>query len=80
MAKAQAADIKPGIWRHFEGNLYEVIGIATHTETQEKMVVYRPARLYYSDHEFLIRPLSMFTERVDRDGYLGPRFTFVIAI
>ena len=61
--------LKPGVYRHFKGNLYELIGVATHSETLEPMVVYR--QLYG------VRPAAMWTERVERDGYAGPRFAYV---
>ena len=65
-------DIKPGIWRHFKGNLYEVIGIAKHSETLEPMVVYRAL---YGDGGLWVRPASMWLETVERDGKLYQRFT-----
>jgi len=66
--------IKPGIYRHFKGNLYEVIGEATHSETDEVMVVYRKL---YPPYTMNVRPVEMFTETVDKPEYnhLGPRFT-----
>ena len=64
-------DIKPGKYRHFKGNYYEVIGIAHHSETMEEMVVYRAL---YGEHGLWVRPAVMWTETVDRDGYHGPRF------
>lgn len=64
-------DIKPGKYRHFKGNLYEVLGVASHSETQEPMVVYRAL---YGDQGLWVRPASMWSETVDRDGYHGPRF------
>ena len=63
--------IKPGKYRHFKGNEYEVIGIASHSETMEPMVVYRAL---YGEKGLWVRPLSMWNEIVDRDGYHGPRF------
>lgn len=67
-------EIKPGKYRHFKGNLYEVIGVANHSETMEPMVVYRAL---YGEHGLWVRPASMWEEVVDRDGYHGPRFQFV---
>ena len=67
-------EIKPGKYRHFKGYLYEVIGVANHSETMEPMVVYRAL---YGEHGLWVRPASMWEEVVDRDGYHGPRFQFV---
>ena len=67
-------DIKPGKYRHFKGNLYEVIGIAHHSETMEEMVVYRAL---YGEHGLWVRPAAMWKETIDRDGYHGPRFEYV---
>lgn len=67
-------EIKPGKYRHFKGNLYEVIGVANHSETMEEMVVYRAL---YGEHGLWVRPAAMWEEVVDRDGYHGPRFQFV---
>ena len=67
-------EIKPGKYRHFKGNYYEVIGIAHHTETMEEMVVYRAL---YGEHGLWVRPAVMWTETVDRDGYHGPRFQYI---
>ena len=67
-------EIKPGKYRHFKGNYYEVIGIAHHSETIEEMVVYRAL---YGEHSLWVRPAAMWTETVDRDGYQGPRFQYV---
>ena len=67
-------EIKPGKYRHFKGNFYEVIGIARHSETMEEMVVYRAL---YGEHSLWVRPAAMWTETIDRDGYHGPRFQYV---
>ena len=67
-------ELKPGIYRHFKGNRYELIGIAKHSETLKPMVVYRAL---YGERGLWVRPAAMWTETVDRDGYLGPRFAYV---
>jgi hypothetical protein len=63
--------IEPGIYEHFKGSRYEVMGVGTHTETGEALVFYRTL---YGDYSFWVRPLTMFAEHVERDGYAGPRF------
>ena len=65
-------EIKPGRYRHFKGNEYEVIGIAKHSETTEEMVVYRAL---YGEHGLWVRPASMWNETVERDGKTYKRFT-----
>ncbi len=65
-------EIKPGIYRHFKGNRYEVIGVAKHSETLEDMVVYRAL---YGEHGLWVRPASMWFETVERDGKTYQRFT-----
>lgn len=67
-------DIKPGRYRHFKGKEYEVIGTASHSETLEPMVVYRAL---YGEGGLWVRPAAMWNESVEREGYSGPRFTFV---
>lgn len=64
-------EVTPGRYRHFKGNEYEVIDIATHSETLEAYVVYRKC---YDDCSLWIRPLSMFQEMVEVDGITVPRF------
>ncbi len=60
-----------GKYRHYKGNDYEVIGVATHSETREPMVVYRPL---YGEMGLWVRPLAMFMETVTVDGKTVPRF------
>lgn len=67
-------EIKPGRYRHFKGNEYEVIGLARHSETQEKMVVYRAL---YGDFGLWVRPARMWNETVERDGKTFRRFTYI---
>ena len=63
--------IETGIYRHFKGGRYEVIGVAKHSETLEEMVVYRAL---YGDGGIWVRPLAMWNETVERDGKTFPRF------
>ena len=67
-------DIKPGKYRHFKGNYYEVIGVASHSETMEPMVVYRAL---YGEGGLWVRPAVMWNEIVEKPEYTGPRFQFV---
>ena len=67
-------DIKLGRYRHFKGKEYEVIGLARHSETMEWMVVYRAL---YGEGGLWVRPASMWTEQVEHEGVLQPRFVFI---
>ena len=67
-------NIKLGKYRHFKGNLYEVIGVAQHSETLETMVVYRAL---YGDGGLWVRPTAMFCDTVLRDGKEFKRFEFL---
>lgn len=51
--------LKPGLYRHYKGKHYEVIGVAKHSETLETLVVYRPL---YGEQGLWVRPLEMFIE------------------
>lgn len=67
-------EIKLGRYRHFKGNEYEVLGMATHSETYEPMVIYRAL---YGNHNLWVRPASMWNETVTRDGVTQQRFTYI---
>ncbi len=67
-------EIKPGRYRHFKGNEYEVMCIAKHSETLEPMVVYRAL---YGEGGVWVRPASMWNETVERDGKTYKRFSFL---
>ncbi|MCW8127005.1 DUF1653 domain-containing protein [Microbulbifer halophilus] len=66
--------MKRGIYRHYKGELYEMMEVATHSETGEKLVVYRAL---YGDYGVWVRPLEMFAENVEKDGSLVPRFALL---
>ncbi|MEF9919908.1 MAG: DUF1653 domain-containing protein [Erysipelotrichaceae bacterium] len=70
----EPAIIQKGYYRHFKGNEYEVIDIATHSENLEPYVVYRKC---YDDHSLWIRPLKMFQETIQINHQEIPRFTFI---
>ena len=63
--------IKPGRYRHFKGNEYEVIGVARDSETLEEMVVYRAL---YGERGLWVRAAKMFGAVIERDGRTMPRF------
>lgn len=69
-----AKSIKTGRYRHYKGNEYTVIGVATHSETEESLVVYQQE---YGARGLWVRPLQMFFEDVEVDGKQVPRFAFV---
>lgn len=66
--------IKKGKYKHYKGNMYEVLDIANHSETLEKMVVYKAL---YGEGEIWVRPASMWNEEIEIDGKIVKRFEFV---
>ena len=67
-------ELPAGTYRHYKGPLYDVIGLARHSETEEWLVVYRPQ---YGERGLWVRPLTMFTETVQVDGREVPRFAWL---
>ena len=67
------SDLRPGRYRHFKGNRYELLYVARHSETLEPMVVYRAL---YGEGGVWVRPAAMWNEHVEKDGYSGPRFAW----
>ena len=68
--------ITPGIYRHFKGKKYRVLGTARHSETLEEYVVYEEM---HGKRRLWVRPLEMFCETVEKDGRQVPRFQKVEA-
>ncbi|MEG9304352.1 DUF1653 domain-containing protein [Psychrobacter celer] len=66
--------IPQGIYRHYKGNLYQVLHTAHHSETEEALVVYR---CLYGEYGVWVRPLAMFTENVEVEGKEVPRFELI---
>ncbi len=56
--------LKKGIYQHYKGQLYQVLHVATHSESQEKLVVYQ---CLYGDYSIWVRPIEMFTESITLD-------------
>jgi len=67
-------NIPKGIYKHFKGHVYKVIGIAKHSETLEEQVVYVSI---LDDTDIWVRPASMFLDVVERDGKQFQRFEFL---
>ena len=71
--------VKPGIYKHYKGKLYEVIGVGHHTETLEPLVLYRA--LYdtpdFGSKPLWARPVAMFQETIIFNNVEQPRFTFI---
>src|SRR3954454_14984614 len=68
--------LEPGVYQHFKGNLYEVIGVARKVDTTECFVIYRPL---YGDMQLVARPFDEFAGTVTRDGRPEPRFQHIDA-
>jgi hypothetical protein len=71
--------IRAGTYRHNKsGNLYNVLGVALQTETNEFLVIYRA--LYDTKFELFARPYDMFTETVNINGQQVPRFEYISGV
>lgn len=66
--------LEPGLYRHYKGNRYEVVGVARHSETEEAFVVYRAL---YGERGLWVRSLAMFTEYVMYEGKNVKRFEYL---
>lgn len=67
-------DIKKGVYRHYKGNVYKVIGIAKHSETLEELVIYQDVT---DENKLWARPAYMWNEEVTVDGKAVKRFELI---
>jgi hypothetical protein len=67
-------EIKPGRYRHYKGNEYQVIFVAAHSESLAPMVVYRAL---YGEGGVWVRPASMWNEEITKDGKTVKRFEYI---
>lgn len=65
--------LRPGVYKHFKGNLYRLLFVARHSETLEPMVVYQAL---YGEGGHWVRPASMWSEQVTHQGQRVARFTW----
>ncbi|MEL0082688.1 MAG: DUF1653 domain-containing protein [Gammaproteobacteria bacterium] len=68
-------EIEPGRYRHYKGSEYQVFGVARHSESEERLVVYQPL---YGERALWVRPLTMFVEQVEVAGRWLPRFERIV--
>ncbi|MBH0047730.1 DUF1653 domain-containing protein [Pseudoalteromonas sp. NZS11_1] len=66
--------LKPGIYQHYKGPQYKVVHVATHSETEEQLVIYQAL---YGEFGMWARPLSMFLETVEKEGEVIQRFAYI---
>lgn len=71
---AEAKSLKLGLYEHYKGNKYQLLGVGLHSETLEELVVYKAL---YGEGLIWIRPLKMFFETVEIDGQEKPRFRYL---
>lgn len=66
--------LKKGFYRHFRGNIYELLDIAKNSETLEDMVIYRAL---YGEHDLWVRPADMWNEKIESPEGEISRFTYI---
>lgn len=71
-----SSDLKNGIYLHHSGLLVQVIGVAKHSETNEKLVAYIPLGVK-AGPRITVRPYDMFFESIEKEGKRTPRFEYV---
>ena len=74
MEDEKICGVKKGRYKHFKGGEYQVIDFAKNSENPDEMfAIYK----HVGSDELWVRSCKMFNEQVDRDGYTGPRFTYI---
>lgn len=63
-----------GIYQHYNGQYYEVIDGARHSETLEFLIIYKAL---YGENDIWVRPFEMFFETIEHNGQTRPRFEFI---
>jgi hypothetical protein len=71
--------VKPGLYRHYKGKIYQVIGTGRHSETLELMVIYQGQynSEEFGDKPFFVRPYDLFVQDVEIEGKNVPRFQYL---
>lgn len=69
-----ANQVQPGVYQHYKGQYYKVMGTAQHSETEEWLVYYQAL---YGEYGYWVRPLDMFAEKVEVDGETIERFALI---
>jgi hypothetical protein len=69
-------EIKLGLYRHYKGHMYKVLGVARHSETLEWMVMYE-AQYENPEGKVWVRPYQMFLEEIEINGKKVPRFEYL---
>lgn len=73
-----AGSLRLGKYRHYKGDIVEVVGVALHSETLQEFVTYKHVTgKRVGEPYFWVRPLAMFLETVEVDGKQVPRFEFI---
>ncbi len=70
-------DVRSGVYQHYKGNYYLVLGVARHDVTEEKLVIYVPLYAEKSGPRMTARPIAVFFEEVVVDGNKVPRFKYI---
>lgn len=71
---SKAKSVKVGLYEHYKGKKYQVLGVAVHSETLKELVIYQAT---YGEKLVWVRPLKMFLEKVEINGERKPRFIYL---